>query len=68
MTKSYGLVEQETNECIKYSGYIDNSETDDHFFFWFFGSRSSPEKDPVVLWLNGGPVKREKKFFIMHFF
>ncbi|KAG2226575.1 hypothetical protein INT45_005061, partial [Circinella minor] len=39
----------------KYSGYIDNFETNDHLFFWFFGSRTSPDTDPVVLWLNGGP-------------
>ncbi|KAG2226576.1 hypothetical protein INT45_005062, partial [Circinella minor] len=42
-------------EGVQYSGYIDNFETDDHFFFWFFESRSSPTTDPVVLWLNGGP-------------
>jgi carboxypeptidase C (cathepsin A) len=24
-------------------------------FFYFFESRSSPEKDPVLLWTNGGP-------------
>ncbi|ORY01253.1 peptidase S10 serine carboxypeptidase [Basidiobolus meristosporus CBS 931.73] len=36
------------------SGYLDLSD-DQHFFFWFFESRSSPETDPLVLWLNGGP-------------
>ncbi|KAL1925785.1 uncharacterized protein VTP21DRAFT_668 [Calcarisporiella thermophila] len=36
------------------SGYLDTDE-DKHFFFWFFESRGNPEKDPVVLWLNGGP-------------
>ncbi|KAI9302187.1 peptidase S10, serine carboxypeptidase, partial [Cunninghamella echinulata] len=43
------------NEGLQYSGYIDNLEHDDHFFFWFFESRSSPKDDPLVLWLNGGP-------------
>jgi hypothetical protein len=38
-----------------YSGYLDISD-DAHLFYWFFESRSaSPEKDPLVLWLNGGP-------------
>lgn len=42
------------NYC-QYSGYIDNIETDDHFFFYFFESRRDPANDPLVLWLNGGP-------------
>ncbi|WWC91365.1 uncharacterized protein L201_006308 [Kwoniella dendrophila CBS 6074] len=36
------------------SGYLDISETR-HLFFWFEESRSNPKKDPLVLWLNGGP-------------
>ncbi|KAK6904545.1 hypothetical protein I203_105360 [Kwoniella mangroviensis CBS 8507] len=36
------------------SGYLDISETK-HLFFWFEESRSNPKKDPLVLWLNGGP-------------
>ncbi|KAG5914799.1 hypothetical protein E4U42_000296 [Claviceps africana] len=39
----------------QYSGYLDNDDTDKHLFYWFFESRSNPSKDPVVLWLNGGP-------------
>ncbi|KAJ2998256.1 hypothetical protein HDV02_004676 [Globomyces sp. JEL0801] len=35
------------------SGYIDIE--DRHLFFWFFESRSKPQSDPLVLWLNGGP-------------
>ncbi|KAK2596159.1 carboxypeptidase C [Conoideocrella luteorostrata] len=39
----------------QYSGYLDDDDTDKHLFYWFFESRSNPSKDPVVLWLNGGP-------------
>ena len=28
---------------------------DAHLFYWFFESRGEPSKDPVVLWLTGGP-------------
>ncbi|KAI8369176.1 Alpha/Beta hydrolase protein [Choanephora cucurbitarum] len=42
-------------EGVQYSGYIDKHDTDDHFFFYFFESRSNPETDDTVLWLNGGP-------------
>ncbi|KAI8876330.1 peptidase S10, serine carboxypeptidase [Backusella circina FSU 941] len=40
---------------IQYSGYVDKHDTDDHFFFYFFESRTDPSNDPTVLWLNGGP-------------
>ncbi|GAA5868650.1 hypothetical protein JCM8547_003768 [Rhodosporidiobolus lusitaniae] len=39
----------------QYSGYLDIAD-DAHLFYWFFESRSkNPEKDPLVLWINGGP-------------
>ncbi|CAO3637018.1 unnamed protein product [Cunninghamella blakesleeana] len=38
----------------QYSGYIDVSEND-RYFFWFFESRQQPEKAPVTLYFNGGP-------------
>ncbi len=26
-----------------------------HLFFWLFESQGNPDKDPLVIWLNGGP-------------
>ncbi|RHY28017.1 hypothetical protein DYB32_006329 [Aphanomyces invadans] len=38
------------------SGYIQlPHKVNDNYFYWFFESRSNPEKDPLVLWLTGGP-------------
>ncbi|KAH9257677.1 hypothetical protein BASA81_004135 [Batrachochytrium salamandrivorans] len=37
------------------SGYFQIGNTDQHYFFWFFESRSKPKSDPLVLWLTGGP-------------
>ncbi|KAK0490180.1 serine carboxypeptidase-domain-containing protein [Armillaria luteobubalina] len=37
-----------------YTGYIDISQTC-HLFFYFFESRSDPDRDDVVFWTNGGP-------------
>ncbi|EGX89991.1 carboxypeptidase Y [Cordyceps militaris CM01] len=39
----------------QYAGYLDDDEKNKHLFYWFFESRSDPTKDPVVLWLSGGP-------------
>lgn len=36
-----------------YTGYLHSGTK--HFYFAFFESRSKPETDPLVLWLNGGP-------------
>ncbi|TPX72363.1 hypothetical protein SpCBS45565_g00456 [Spizellomyces sp. 'palustris'] len=54
-------VKEETKLCDpdvkQYVGYVDvtGKSDDKHFFFWFFESRRNPAKDPLVLWLNGGP-------------
>uniref|UniRef100_A0A7N0VIR1 Carboxypeptidase n=1 Tax=Kalanchoe fedtschenkoi TaxID=63787 RepID=A0A7N0VIR1_KALFE len=36
-----------------YAGYIDVGKK--HLFYYFIQSERDPVKDPVVLWLNGGP-------------
>ncbi|PPQ70716.1 hypothetical protein CVT24_000832 [Panaeolus cyanescens] len=36
-----------------YTGYIDIEAR--HLFFYFFESRSNPDKDDVIFWTNGGP-------------
>ncbi|TDH73407.1 hypothetical protein CCR75_003792 [Bremia lactucae] len=38
------------------TGYIKlPNKNDDHFFYWFVESKSDPTRDPLVLWLTGGP-------------
>uniref|UniRef100_A0A2N9HTQ7 Carboxypeptidase n=1 Tax=Fagus sylvatica TaxID=28930 RepID=A0A2N9HTQ7_FAGSY len=40
-----------------YSGYVTIGENHDgkNLFYYFVESEGNPSKDPVVLWLNGGP-------------
>ena len=35
-----------------FTGYIDIEAR--HLFFYFFESRSNPDKDDVIFWTNGG--------------
>ncbi|KAG8196084.1 hypothetical protein JTE90_007824 [Oedothorax gibbosus] len=37
-----------------YSGYL-NATSGRYLHYWFVESQGNPSKDPVVLWLNGGP-------------
>ena len=41
------------SHSTQYTGWLDIDKR--HFFFWYFESRTSPDKDPLVLWLTGGP-------------
>ena len=47
----YGTVKEK-----QLSGYLPVTDKNDAFiYFWFFESQGNPDKDPIVLWLNGGP-------------
>lgn len=42
----------------QFSGYLKadgENNTKKFFHYWFVESQSDPAKDPVILWLNGGP-------------
>ncbi|KAK0467717.1 peptidase S10 serine carboxypeptidase [Desarmillaria tabescens] len=38
-----------------YTGYLDVDQGAKHIFFYFFESRRNPDKDDVMMWINGGP-------------
>ncbi|KAH9842383.1 peptidase S10 serine carboxypeptidase [Rhodofomes roseus] len=38
-----------------YTGYLDVDYGAKHMFFYFFESRRNPQKDDVMMWINGGP-------------
>ena len=38
-----------------YSGYLETDVEGTELFYIFTPSQSNPEKDPIILWLNGGP-------------
>jgi serine carboxypeptidase-like clade 2 len=40
----------------QYAGYINIGEDHGQFmFYWFVESQNDPKRDPLLLWLNGGP-------------
>ncbi|KAJ7053908.1 serine carboxypeptidase [Mycena amicta] len=54
---NYGVRIKKSDFCdggvASYTGYIDIQAR--HLFFYFFESRSDPDKDDVIFWTNGGP-------------
>ncbi|MFC2172707.1 S10 family peptidase [Acidobacteriota bacterium] len=61
-----GLTEQPSFR--QYSGYITvNERYNGRLFFWFVESEGSPESDPLIVWINGGPgASSMDGFFIEH--
>jgi hypothetical protein len=43
------------DDVVQIAGYLHLGESNKHYFFWFFESRSKPATDPVTLWMTGGP-------------
>ncbi len=41
----------------QFTGYLPTAANDSspQLFYWLMESRSSPSKDPLVIWLQGGP-------------
>lgn len=35
-----------------------DEEKSGKLFYWFFKADEAPEEKPLVVWLNGGPVRR----------
>ena len=56
---SFTINRQDNTTCSSYgeaqwAGTVDVS--DEHrLFFWFSESRNDPDKDPIMIWMNGGP-------------
>lgn len=50
-----GLPGQPPVGFAQYAGYVTVNETHGRaLFYWFFEATASPDKKPLVLWLNGG--------------
>jgi len=43
------------DDVKQYAGYFNVTTATKMYFYWFFESRGDPAKDPVVLWMTGGP-------------
>jgi hypothetical protein len=54
-----GLPGQPPVGFAQYAGYVTVNETHGRaLFYWFFEATASPDKKPLVLWLNGGTYAR----------
>lgn len=54
--RNLALVTGLTPNITSYSGFFTiDKDCDSNIFFWFFPSQHNWEKDPVSVWLNGGP-------------
>ncbi|KAF9029458.1 serine carboxypeptidase [Hymenopellis radicata] len=53
VTENSGICET-TPDVYQASGYVDLTETE-ALFFWYFEARNHAEDAPLVLWFNGGP-------------
>ncbi|KAI0260964.1 peptidase S10 serine carboxypeptidase [Gloeopeniophorella convolvens] len=55
----YGVRIKKTEFCDPtvnvYTGYLDVQQGAKHLFFSFFESRRNPDRDDVMMWINGGP-------------
>lgn len=54
---SIRIRQQNDSVCVanspQYTGWLDIGPK--HLFFWYFESQNDPAKDPLMLWMNGGP-------------
>ena len=54
--RNLALVTGLTPNIASYTGFFTiDRECDSNIFFWFFPSQQDYAKDPVTVWLNGGP-------------